>query len=303
MKKLLILILNGLLLLSCKALAAVYYMPPAGTDLVGYNFVIRVQSGDNVTAIRKRYEVSYNELVASNPRVNFYRLRVGQNIIIPQQMILPRFRQGIVVSIAELRMYYFTADGSKVYTFPVGLGREDWRTPTAEGYVVKKETDPVWHPPKSIREYWFAKTGELLPDAVDPGPKNPLGKYALRLSVPGYLIHGTNQPDSVGTYISSGCVRLLSNPLETIYDNVSVGTPVHFVYYPNKAGWQGDKLYLESHPTISGYEEESSSLSDQSVESAIHAATNYHEAYINWGRVEQIINQHNGMPQIIGRTS
>lgn len=288
------------------AWGAVYPMPAPGNDIVGHAFVTQANRGDSLDTLRNRYEVSYDSLVAANPRVNFYRLRVGQKIVIPTEFILPKFRRGIVINIPELRLYYFTPDGRYVYTFPVGLGREDWRTPTAITKVIQKQEDPYWHVPESIRDYTLAKTGELLPDVVPPGPKNPLGKYALVLGKTGYLIHGTNVPSSVGTFISSGCMRLLSEPIETLYYQVSIGTPVYIIHYPNKAGWFGDTLYLESHAPKSQYSDINThdpELSEMDTEKAIYEAVGRHPAYVNWHIASQIANRQDGLPEPIGESA
>lgn len=289
-------------LLSWNALAAIYPMPAPGNDIVGHAFVTQVEYGDSLDTLRNRYEVSYDSLVAANPHINFNRLRVGQKVVIPTEFILPKFRRGIVINIPELRLYYFTPDGHYVYTFPVGLGREDWRTPTAITKVIDKQTDPYWHVPKSIREYTLNKTGELLPDVVPPGPENPLGKYALVLGKTGYLIHGTNVPSSVGTFISSGCMRLLSEPIETLYYQVPIGTPVYIIHYPNKAGWFGDTLYLESHTAKSQYSDigQDPELSSMNAETAIYESVTSRPAYVNWGVVNQIARKRIGLPEPIG---
>jgi len=276
-------------------------MPAPGNDIVGHVFAVKVLRGDSVTTIRQRYDISLDGLVAANPDINFYRLRVGQKIVIPDEFILPKFRRGIVINIPELRLYYFTPDGRYVYTFPVGLGRELWRTPTAIARVISKKEDPVWHPPESIREYTLEKRGDLLPYAVLPGPDNPLGKYALFLSKTGYMIHGTNAPDSVGTFISSGCMRLLKEPIETLYQEVEVGTPVYIVHFPNKAGWFGDTLYLESHHPVTGYDPTDSDLNTMSASNAIYNTINLQPAYVNWNLVKDTVENHEGIPTPIGQ--
>ncbi len=281
--------------------AGEYRMPPPGDDIVGQNYTITVQRGNSLTTIRESHEVSYDELLEANPNINFYRLRVGQKVIIPKQFILPKFRRGIVINAAELRLYYFTPDGEYIHTFPVGLGRVDWRTPLASATVVRKEADPVWHVPNDIRDYVYKKTGELLPENVPPGPKNPLGSYALYLSKSGYLIHGTNAPHSVGTFISSGCMRLMREPIEMLYQEAQVGTPVHIIHYPNKAGWRGNKLYLESHAPIDSYAEQPESpLNEINAQSAIYEAIHLRPAYIDWSAVAQITKNQLGIPSLIG---
>lgn len=80
-------------------------------------------------------------------------------------------------------------------------------------------------------------------------PDNPLGHFALKLGIPGYLIHGTDQRRSygIGMRVSHGCIRLYPEDIETLYTLVSVGTPVTIVDQPIKAGWRDDNLYLEVH--------------------------------------------------------
>ena len=288
--------------LATSGLATEYRMPPYGDDLVGENSVYTVQEGDSLTTIRKEFGVSYEELIDANPHINFYKLKVGQDVIISKQFILPRFRRGIVINIPELRLYYFTPDGNYVYTFPVGLGRPGWRTPLFSTKVRKKAPDPVWYVPDSIRNYVLNKTGELLPDSIPPGPNNPLGRFAIYLQKPGYLIHGTNRPSSVGTFISSGCMRLLREPIEQLYYAVQPGTPVYVIHHPIKAGWRGKTLYLETHEPIKSYlHRKNSPLNNIDVASAIHHAIHLRPARIDWDAVRKNISQHLGIPEPIGQ--
>lgn len=290
-----------IIFISLAAYAGEYPMPPPGNDIVGRSYIIVVRNGNSLDTIRENHDISYDELLEANPNINFYRLRVGQKVIIPKQFILPKYRNGIVINIAELRIYYFTPDGKYVYTYPAGLGRVDWRTPLTSATVVRKQEYPVWHVPKDIRNYIFEKTGELIPKDVLPGPKNPLGKYALYLSKSGYMIHGTNAPRSVGTFISSGCIRLLQEPIELLYQEAQIGTPVHIIHQPNKSGWHNDKLYLESHVPIDGYTElPASSLNVLDTQSVIYDAIHLRPAYIDWDSVSRITRDHRGLPQQIG---
>lgn len=278
-----------------------YKMPINGDDIVGQSYTVKVEKGESLTTIRKKHGVSYDGLLDANPSIDFYKLKVGDKIIIPKQFILPKFRRGIVINIPELRLYYFTPDGEHVYTFPVGLGRENWRTPLSSSKVIKKKEDPIWFVPDSIRNYVQNKTGELLPNQIPPGPKNPLGKYALYLNKSGYLIHGTNAPNSVGTFISSGCMRLLREPIETLYHKVPIGTQVHIIHHPYKAGWLGDKLYLESHKPIDSYtHKETSPLNNNDFQEAIHHAIHLQPAKINWNLVSRNSKEDLGIPKQIG---
>lgn len=275
-------------------------MPSPGNDMVGEVLIAKVQPKDSVTSLRQRYEISLYEILEANRTVDFNHLKVGQIIVIPTQYILPEYRQGIVINTAELRLYYFTPDGRYVYTYPLGLGRIEWRTPTVTTRIVKKEYQPTWHVPKSIQAYMLETHDKYLPDEVPPGPENPLGDYALYLAKNGYLIHGTNAPDTVGTFASSGCIRMQADGIETLYHLVPAGTPVYIIHHANKAGWLNHTLYLESHVPIE-HDEETSELNYKSVEQAVDEATEEHPAYINKQMMHALSNHPNGMPTVIGK--
>lgn len=282
--------------------AGEYYIPLEGDDLIGRSYVINVKKGDSLTTLRQEHDVSYDELLEANPKIDFYKLKIGQRIIIPKQFILPKFRTGIVINIPELRMYYFDPDSGKVYTFTVGLGREDWRTPVGIAKVINKKENPCWTVPTSIRNYVYEKTGKILPKVVAPGPDNPLGKHAIYLSMAGsYHIHGTNAPTSVGAFISSGCVRMLREPIEFLYNNVQVGTEVHIIHHPYKTGWHNGKLYLESHKPIKYYSQNvSSDLDSSDVETVVKSAAKIRPTSVNWKLVFKNVEEHLGIPEVVG---
>jgi len=282
------------------AQAAVYPMPKSGDDLIGQPFQIQVQKGDSTDQIRMRYEVSDAELKAANPRIARGILKVGDLVTIPTQYVLPQYRQGLVLNMAELKLYYFTPDGQYVYAFPVAMGRPNWRTPTMVSKIVKKQEDPTWYVPKAIQEYMFAKHGKLLPDVMPPGEENPLGEFALYLAKHGYLIHGTNEQQTVGTYASSGCMRLSMDAIDTLYRNVAIGTEVHIIHHASKAGWLGNNLYLEVHSPLNDLSEEPNALNKAEVEDAIEGALQFRSAHINWDEVYKDEKKHDGMPHIIG---
>lgn len=281
------------------AQAAFYPLPSPGNDIVGEIRVIHVQKGDNTNKLMRQYELSYHEMLEANPKVRFSNLREGETVVIPTQFILPKYRKGIVINIPELRLYYFTPDGQYVFTTPVGLGRSGWRTPTMTTYVIKKEEQPIWHVPKEIAEYAENK-GKILPDEIPPGPDNPLGGYALYLSYSGYLIHGTNDQDSVGKYFSSGCIRLSAEAVATLFSEVDVGTIVHIIHAPSKAGWSNSVLYLENHVPVSYNEQEEQIEKTQSgLEEIIDEVTKNRPVNIDWQRVNEVARQQTGIPEPI----
>jgi L,D-transpeptidase ErfK/SrfK len=292
----------GLFLLLCCVIniaqAAIYPMPHQGNDIIGHIFTVQIQQGGSLDKLCKKYEVSFHELLEANPKIHPKRLRLGDSIVIPTEFILPKYRQGIVINIPELRLYYFTPDGNYVFTTPVGLGRSGWRTPTMVTKIYSKVKNPTWHVPEEIINE-AAKHGIFLPDNVPPGPDNPLGKYALYLARNGFLIHGTNDTNSVGKYFSSGCIRLYNNAIKSLYDMVTTGTKVYILHHANKAGWLNGRLYLESHVPVSNTEP-ASNLNTQDPMAVIEAEAAKHSVHIDWATVKHIAKQQLGVPEQVG---
>ncbi|MEB0150901.1 L,D-transpeptidase family protein, partial [Pseudomonas sp. CCC2.2] len=92
---------------------------------------------------------------------------------------------------------------NKVYTFPLGIGREGWGSPVGVTKVTAKTPNPTWTPPASIKAE-HAANGDPLPNVVPAGPDNPLGPFKFTLGMPGYLIHGSNAKFGIGTGTSHG---------------------------------------------------------------------------------------------------
>jgi L,D-transpeptidase ErfK/SrfK len=160
----------------------------------------------------------------------------------------------VTLNISEFRMYYYPPNTGKVYSFPHGIGRQDWKTPLGQTKIQRKIKNPVWNPPESIRREHAAE-GDPLPATVPAGPHNPLGTRALYLALPGeYRIHGTDVDKiyGIGMQITHGCVRMYPTDIEELYDLINVGTPVYMVKQPIKVGWLNNVLYVEAHPDLEG---------------------------------------------------
>jgi L,D-transpeptidase ErfK/SrfK len=175
-------------------------------------------------------------------------------VLLPTQFVLPDVpREGLVLNIASKRLFYFPAmpDGEKrvVKTYPIGIGRVGWETPLGMTTVVAKAKDPHWFVPASVRRE-HAEMGDPLPSVVPPGPDNPLGHRVLQLEMPGYLIHGTNQPYGVGMRVSHGCVRLYPENIELLYELVEIGEPVLIINEPYLLGRRDGELYFEPHQPL-----------------------------------------------------
>ncbi len=222
--------------------------------VVGEPQIILSRFEDTFADIALAYGVGYDELVAANPAVDPWLPGEGTAVLLPTQYVLPLGpRVGLVLNVAAKRLFYFppVADGepARVLTYPMGIGRVGWDTPLGETRITAKATDPSWYVPASVRRE-HAKRGDPLPPVVPPGPDNPLGRHALRLQMPSYLIHGTNKPYGVGMRVSHGCIRLNPEDIEQLFALVRVGEPVTIVNQPYLAAWDNGELYVEAHEPL-----------------------------------------------------
>jgi L,D-transpeptidase ErfK/SrfK len=302
MNKISKLVISGLFLTQTVGVEAITFkLPPPGVDIVGKVQTTRAYPGETLTDVGRRFGVGFSEMLDANPRVDpKYGVEKGQNLVVPSQFILPPGpRQGIVINLAELRMYYFPAHSNVVVTVPVGIGRIGfWQTPVGQTKIVEKVLNPTWHPTASVRAD-AVKYGLDLPSAVPPGPDNPLGKHMLRLGWRSYLIHGTNDPQGVGKRTSAGCLRLFPEDAESLYYSVPVGTPVRVINTPYKVGWSGKQLFLEYHEPLA---EERHKYQGQSIPmvNAIHQEIGSHRMLIKWDRAQEEAKRASGIPIAIG---
>jgi L,D-transpeptidase ErfK/SrfK len=223
-------------------------------DVVGEIQTIQAKYEDTFVDIARAYGLGFDELVAANPGVDPWLPGDGETIVLPTRFVLPEApREGVVLNIAAKRLFYYRkTEGDAqlvVETYPIGIGRSGWATPTGDTTVVSKARDPVWFVPASVRKE-HREAGDPLPRQVPPGPDNPLGAYVLGLGIPGYLIHGTNKPAGVGMRISHGCVRLFPEDIEYLYEHVEIGSRVRIVNQPFLFGWQNGDLVLEAHAPL-----------------------------------------------------
>ena len=297
-----------------------------GDEVFGEVEVIEARFEDTFIALARTYNVGYEELRQANPGVDEWLPGDGTKITIPSRYVLPRAPQrGIVVNVAELRMYYFprspgplpegVAPGSRrVITHPISIGRMDWSTPLGVTTITGKVANPSWYPPQSIRDEHAARN-DTLPRVVPPGPDNPLGQHAMRLGLPGYLIHGTNKPSGVGMRVTHGCVRMFPEDIEALYKTVPTGTAVNIVNQPVKIGWTADgTLYLEAHPALMESNVDGESVAAVTAEPPVEtiqespltslmrayvAATEERRVELDWNVAERVAQFGNGIPEAI----
>lgn len=231
-----------------------YSFDSAREDVVGKLQIITAHEDDTLSDIARRFNLGYEEIVSANPQVDPWLPKAGTKIVIPTQFVLPDApRQGIVINLAAMRLFYFpqtkAGEPQRVITHPVGIGRVEWKTPEGMTRITAKNENPSWIPTPSIRKE-YAKNGNPLPAIVPPGPDNPMGAYVLRLAWPSYAIHGTDKPPSVGLRGSHGCLRMYPEDIAFIYNDVPVGTPVRVVNQPYLLGWRDNTLYLQSYAIL-----------------------------------------------------
>lgn len=219
-------------------------------DMVGNLAVVNSAEGDTLSDIARHFGLGYTDITIANPSVAPWTPKVGSQVLLPMQFILPEApHKGIVLNLATMRMFYYPKKQDKVWTYPVSIGRDGWGTPMGLTKVAVKTANPEWHVPDSIyREH--AQKGDILPRVVKSGPNNPLGYYAMRLALPRYLIHGTNKPYGIGMKVSHGCIQMYPEDIEVLFHDVNVGTPVQIVHQPYLAAWHNNMLYMEAHDPI-----------------------------------------------------
>jgi L,D-transpeptidase ErfK/SrfK len=288
----------------CVAQSETFILPPPDIDLVGRMQVAQSRKEDTLLDVARRFDVGQDEILHANPGVDRWLPGEGTEAVIPSRYILPDApREGIVLNVPEMRMYYYTRsepDGQPVIvTHPVSIGRMDWNTPLGKTTIVSKTKDPSWRPPESLKEE-AAAAGNPLPDMVPPGPDNPLGGYAMRLGVPGYLIHSTNKPYGVGMRVTHGCIRMYPEDIESMFDRVPVNTAVRIVNQPVKLGWLADTLFVEIHPPLDEDRERFGDPLSYTLD-LIAAAIETRPVRLDGRAIREAVEEMSGIPVAISR--
>ncbi len=314
------------LLASSPSYPEVYELPPEGFDVIGAVSTVTARYEDTLVDIARRHGLGYQDIVRANPDVNIWVPGAGTEIVLPTRFILPPGpREGLVLNLAEYRMYYFppsqAGKPAYVYSYPISIGRMDWETPIGLTKIVAMAKNPAWYPPQSVRDEHAAE-GDPLPRIVPPGPDNPLGSRALRLALPGYLIHGTNRPAGVGMRVSHGCIRMFPEDIEFLFQRLSVNTPVRIINAPVKLGWDGETLVAEVHPLLESAQPPVDASLEQiekldadidlpdidthskdpltQVTEQFISVTSERAGQLDWGLVELLVARSDGIPEAVG---
>ncbi|MEB8216859.1 L,D-transpeptidase [Citrobacter braakii] len=294
-----------MLLVSQSAQAVSYPLPPEGSRLVGSPLTITVPSGNTqpLEAFAAQYGQGLSNMLEANPGVDVFLPKSGSTLVVPQQLILPdTVREGIVINVAEMRLYYYPAGSNTVEVLPIGIGQAGRETPrnwvTA---VERKQEAPSWTPtPNTRREY--AARGESLPAFVPAGPDNPMGLYAIYIGRL-YAIHGTNANFGIGLRVSQGCIRLRNDDIKYLFDTVPVGTRVQLIDRPVKYSVEPDgSRWVEVHEPLSRNRSEYES--DRKVPLPVTPAlrTFISGNDVDMSRGNQALERRSGMPVNISLT-
>lgn len=222
------------------------------SQLVGQPSTVLSKFENTIYTIALQYRVGAEALASANPDVDPWLPGEGATLQLPTHHVLPNVkREGIVINLPEMRLYYFSPINSSVHVYPVGIGRQGWETPLLESSISSIVKNPSWTPPESIH-LEYKKAGLKLPRIVPAGSDNPLGEYALRIGRSSYLIHGTNNPKGVGLRVSHGCIRLYPAHIAELASLIDVNTPVAIINQPIKLGRDGSRLYVQAFKPIHG---------------------------------------------------
>lgn len=254
-----------------------------------------VARGDTVWSITGRFTMSRSLFETLNVLSHPDRLQPGKHLRVTDRHIVPTRRaDGIVIDLASRTLYWFER-GAVKGRFPVAIGRGDWATPPGRYRIVGRREDPEWRVPASIQDEMRAR-GEKVVSVVPPGADNPLGKYWIQLSTPGYGLHGTNAPGSIGKYVTHGCMRLLPEHIERLYREARDGTRVEVVHEPVKlARDRSGRVYLEVHRVV--YREHGTPTDVRAGIEATGLA-----GLVDWTRVEEALQRAWGVPEDVTRT-
>ena len=204
-----------------------------------------IKGNESLIEVARRFGIGYNAIVEANPGVDPFIPESNKSITIPTSWILPDMTSydGIIINLSEMRLYYFSKhSGAIVRTYPIGIGSEGNETPVGDFKITENVVKPSWRVPESIR-----KEKPELPAVVPPGPDNPLGSHALRLSAKSVLIHGTNRPFAVGRRASHGCIRMYPEDIPKLFQAVPNQSKVTIIRQPVKVGVSNSRVFIEIH--------------------------------------------------------
>ncbi len=279
--------------------ATTFTIPSSGNTLIGYIQTTDAAPTDTPATLSQRYNLGLNAIVNANPGST--ELSIANSYVkIPTEFLLPAIsHKGIVINLAEMRMYYYPEGSNTVMTFPIGIGKIGKTIPIQNTAITRKVVNPTWTPPADIRQF-NREQGIELPRTMPAGPDNPLGPYAIYLRIPTYLIHSTIFPESIGRRASFGCIRMNESDIKEFFPLVQPGTPVSIINMPDKVGWDNNKLYLEAHPSLEEHDQGFQANLNGVVTTVENSFAAHSTTFVDWQIVADILEQPDGIPHEIG---
>ena len=240
--------LIALLLAAGHGSAANFALPAGDANVVGHVLSVRLDGTRNTLLdVARHYDLGYDEIVAANPGVSIWLPGAGSRIVVPTEFDLPpKPWVGIVINVAQRRLFYFPAQRRSVVTFPIGIAQAGWPTPLGRTRIIAKFRDPSWIVPEDIRAQHLRAGETKFPRYFPPGPENPMGMLAMETGFPEIFIHGTDRPWGVGMRVSYGCLHLYPEDAAYLFERLRVGTPVRIMDQPVSVGEREGRLYLSA---------------------------------------------------------
>ena len=219
-------------------------LDPQAVSVIGSPQHHMTKKGEDLLDVARHYDLGWTEIGAMYRQWDPFLVPPGTNILIPTMWIVPTGRTAqIIVNTGEMRLYYFVNNGAQVYTYPIGMGVLDYKTPTGKFSVNQKKVNPDWHIPKQLQKKYEMSV-------MPAGPDNPMGAFKLGLNWGDYGIHGCNLPWAVGRLVSHGCTRLYPEDIKKLFAMVPMGTKVEYIYEPAKIGFRSGRIFLSVHDDV-----------------------------------------------------
>jgi len=271
---------------------------PEGAIVIGGESSYRVVQHDTVSRVAAKFSMSPRFLLRVNRLAPTAKLHKGQLLRIVDRHIVPkRLINGLLINVADCTLYLFK-NGTVASALPVVVGRakseeRSWQTPLGSFKVTAKVKYPTWHIPQSIQKE-MEDRGEEVRSEIPPGPDNPLGKFAIRTTLPGILIHGTNAPSLKSGPLSHGCIRVAQNKIKSLFNEVKVNTSGEIIYRPVKIAVHSDgRVYLEVNQDI--YRK----FGDLTEEVRDTIAKLKLDPAIDWDKVGRVVREESGFAEEI----
>jgi L,D-transpeptidase ErfK/SrfK len=262
--------------------------------IVGEEVVYTIKKGDTLERVGALTGVNWWKIAKDNNIDTEKKLQVGQQLRVNARRIVPAaIKNGIVINVPDRTLYFFK-NSQLVRSFSVGLGLltsktgKSWKTPLGKFKIIAKEKNPTWYVPPSIQEE-MEMEGKEVKIMVPPGPDNPLGRYAIKTTIPGILIHETIKPSSVYQFRSHGCIRVQSDHMEKFFEEVELNTPGEVIYIPIKAAVSDTgRVFLEVHGDFYGQIKNLDDETRRQIEKIGAANT------VDWQKVQKVLKERSG---------